>query len=241
MAKRFVNPDWKILRKLSSNLQRAYFYCWDKADACGMYEHDPAYMKADLGVVISISELAKLPNVKVYEGGKIFFSDFIETNYGTLKEGYNPHKPVFRALEKNKISSLSEACPKLEDEDEEEEEDKGEEEGEDKGQQPQKFENPFGEKFTEWQGWKDYKQEEHREKYRSPKTEQAAANKLFKLANGDPETARLIIQQSIENRWKGLFELKNNYGTTKAKTGFTRTGIQEALNRRINEIRQDRA
>ena len=82
------------------------------------------------------------------------------------------------------------------------------------------FVNPFGENFTAWQGWKDYKREEHREHYRSPKTEQAAANKLFKLARGNPETAIVIIQQSIENRWKGLFELKTqNNGTTKTEYG----------------------
>ena len=130
MAKRFIDPDWKELRKLSQNLQRAYFYCWDKADACGMYHHDPIYMKADLGISLSLKDLAKLPGAKIFEGDRIFFTDFIETNYGTLKEGYNPHKPVFRALTKNKISSLNQACIMLEEEGEDEEEDKGEDEEE---------------------------------------------------------------------------------------------------------------
>lgn len=89
-----------------------------------------------------------------------------------------------------------------------------EQEGEDE------FINPFGKNFTAWQGWLDYKREEHREKYRSKKTEQAAADKLFSLARGNPETAKQIIQQSIENRWKGLFELKNTQnGTTKTEYG----------------------
>lgn len=127
MSKRFIDPNWKELRKLSPDLQRAFFYCWDKADACGMYEHDEKYMEIDLGVHIPFSELAKLPDVKVFAGGRIFFTEFIRINYGTLKEGYNPHKPVYRALTKNQISSLSQACTSLE------EEDKEEEEGEDEG------------------------------------------------------------------------------------------------------------
>ncbi|MFK5284288.1 hypothetical protein ACI3PL_32380, partial [Lacticaseibacillus paracasei] len=61
-------------------------------------------MKADLGIALSVQDLAKLPGAKVVKGEKIFFTDFIEVNYGKLKEGYNPHKPAFRALEKNKIS-----------------------------------------------------------------------------------------------------------------------------------------
>jgi hypothetical protein len=129
MPKRFIEPDWKALRKLSNDLQRAFFYCWDKADACGVYEHDVDYMKADLKVELSIEDLKKLPNVKLLTGGKVFFLDFIQVNYGTLKEGYNPHKPVFRALAKNKISSLNQAYMKLEEEGEDEDEKKEEDFG----------------------------------------------------------------------------------------------------------------
>ena len=100
------------------------------------------------------------------------------------------------------------------------------------------FVNPFGENFSAWSGWLDYKREEHREKYRSPKTEQAAADKLYKLSGGNQETAKLIIQQSIENRWKGLFELKNNSNGTK-KTGHpTFDDVQAAFNRSVNQRQQ---
>ncbi len=100
------------------------------------------------------------------------------------------------------------------------------------------FVNPFGENFSAWSGWLDYKREEHREKYRSPKTEQAAADKLYKLSGGNQETAKLIIQQSIENRWKGLFELKNTSNGTK-KTGHpTFDDVQAAFNRSVNQRQQ---
>lgn len=60
-----------------------------------------------------------------------------------------------------------------------------------------------------WEDWKSYKKEEHRDKYKSPKTEQRAFDNLYKLAGGDLETAREIVNHSIVNKYKGLFELKN--------------------------------
>ena len=34
------------------------------------------------------------------------------------------------------------------------------------------------------------------------------ADQLYKLASGDIETARLIVNQSLANNWNGLFPLK---------------------------------
>ena len=44
-------------------------------------------------------------------------------------------------------------------------------------------------------------------------------NLLVKLSGGDPEKARLIIQQSEANEYTGIFELKqdNNYGNTNSR------------------------
>lgn len=241
MAKRFVNPDWKLLRKLSPNLQRAYFYCWDKADACGVYVYDQAYLKVDLGVSISLKELGTLPGAKILTGERIFFTDFIETNYGSLKEGYNPHKPVYRALEKNQILSLNQACFKLEEEGEDEEEEKDEEEGEEKAEpifEKTKVVNPFGENFKAWEAWKEYKLAEHRQRYKSPKTEQTAINKLFELARGNPDIAQKIIEQSIANQYQGLFQLKENYGKQQSNI---RDDVQEALNKHLAGVQQTRA
>lgn len=126
MAKRFINPDWKQLRKLSEHLRQCYFYCWDKADHVGVYEYDPVYLKADLGFDVSFEDLLTLPEAKKISPEKIIFLNFLVVNYGTLRENYNPHKPVFRDLAKNKLqldSSLIQACVKEEEEDEDEEED----------------------------------------------------------------------------------------------------------------------
>lgn len=61
-----------------------------------------------------------------------------------------------------------------------------------------------------WKGWIEYKKSEHKEKFKSPKTEQTAINKLVELSNGDSDCAAKIINHSIANRYKGLFALNEN-------------------------------
>lgn len=59
-----------------------------------------------------------------------------------------------------------------------------------------------------WAEWIEYKKLQHKESYKTTKSEQTALNNLQKLCRGDTETARHIIEQSIGNLWRGLFELK---------------------------------
>jgi hypothetical protein len=69
---------------------------------------------------------------------------------------------------------------------------------------------PFGKSFEQaWDGWKQYKRDEHRFSYKSAISEQAALSKIVELSNGNEETAIKIIRQSIENGWKGLFAYRN--------------------------------
>lgn len=52
-----------------------------------------------------------------------------------------------------------------------------------------------------------------RKKIKAPMTDKAitlAINKLDKLSNGDNDTAIAILNQSVMNSWKGLFELKTS-------------------------------
>ena len=52
-----------------------------------------------------------------------------------------------------------------------------------------------------------------RKKIKAPMTDRAielAIKKLEKLSNGDNEKAIAILEQSVMNSWKGLFELKND-------------------------------
>lgn len=58
-----------------------------------------------------------------------------------------------------------------------------------------------------WDEWKEYKKKEFGFKYKSIQSEQAALIKLSNLAK-DYKEAESIIMQSMENGWKGFFELK---------------------------------
>lgn len=74
---------------------------------------------------------------------------------------------------------------------------------------------------SDWQGlwgeWAEYKMVEHRDGFKTTKSEQVAINKLVEMSGGDLTKAQEIVKQSIANRWKGLFTLKtNNNVTTKS-------------------------
>lgn len=129
MAKRFIQPDWKKLRLLPGYLQRAWFYIWDKADDAGVYHYDEEYFKLDLKLEqdVPLAALGELPECQILPGYRILIKNFLAVNYVKLKLDYNPHKPAFRAIEKNGLtlnSSLNQASLKLEEEGEDEEEDK---------------------------------------------------------------------------------------------------------------------
>lgn len=67
-----------------------------------------------------------------------------------------------------------------------------------------------------WRDWLVYKKEQFKDEYKSSKSNQIAINKLAKLCNGNSNKAKLIIEESISNLYKGLFELKtNNNANTK--------------------------
>ena len=60
-----------------------------------------------------------------------------------------------------------------------------------------------------WEIWKKYKKYEHKFSFKSILSEQAQLKKLLELSGGAESIAKKIILQSIENGWKGFFELKN--------------------------------
>ncbi len=65
-----------------------------------------------------------------------------------------------------------------------------------------------------WKKWKEYRKEQFRINYK-PIGEKAAIGKLLRMSQGCHEVQEQIIQQSIENGWKGIFELKDQ---VKSKT-----------------------
>jgi uncharacterized protein YdaU (DUF1376 family) len=71
--------------------------------------------------------------------------------------------------------------------------------------------NNFNEDFLkDWFAWIDYKKTNHKFIYKTIESEQIAFNHLYKISNENQSTAREIINVSIANGYKGLFELKQN-------------------------------
>jgi len=63
-----------------------------------------------------------------------------------------------------------------------------------------------------WEFWKKYQKEQFRFTYK-PIGEQGVLSRLKELSDGNLGTAMLIIKQSIQSGWKGLFELKGKFKT----------------------------
>jgi hypothetical protein len=57
-----------------------------------------------------------------------------------------------------------------------------------------------------WDNWKKYKASEHRFKFKSEISELAAVRKLANMSGSEEEAIEIILQ-SIENGWKGFFNL----------------------------------
>ncbi len=58
-----------------------------------------------------------------------------------------------------------------------------------------------------WKKWREFRTQQFRTSYK-PIGEKAAIGKLLRISQGCHQVQEQIIQQSIENGWKGLFEIK---------------------------------
>jgi hypothetical protein len=57
--------------------------------------------------------------------------------------------------------------------------------------------------------WLFYKKN-RKQKYKDDKSIELCYKRLLKISNNSPDTARLIVEQSMANNWSGLFELKQD-------------------------------
>lgn len=74
--------------------------------------------------------------------------------------------------------------------------------------------------IEKWDVWIKFKKSQFKQTYKTIESEQVAVNLLIKISGGDCVVAEQIIQRSIGQLWKGLFELnnenqKNGESTTK--------------------------
>ena len=60
-----------------------------------------------------------------------------------------------------------------------------------------------------WNLWKEYRQEQHNFKYKSPVTEQAALDALNRRSEGIEDTAINLIKTAMSRGWRGFFTENN--------------------------------
>ena len=243
MAKRFIDPDLykRQLRGCDPKLRLAFYWLWENSDAAGIWAIDLDLFKFELGYALKVEDLLKAcPWVRRLSNGSLFMVDFVPTNYGELKPGYNPHKPVFRSLEANGVEplglqfqDLTKACPSLEEEGEGKEEDT--QEGKERAHEPEII--PAGvskELFDALKAWEQYRVE--RKSKLTPSGKKALIKKCL-----DMGAARSIaaIEHSMANGWAGLFEPKNDTNTSHKNLSDDEYARQvaEAANRRFGTIR----
>jgi hypothetical protein len=109
MAKRFT--DTQIWEKewfmaLTPKLKCLWRYLTERCDQAGVW--DPNWSLASIYIGDKVSEKDLLSfgdHIEILENRKVFIPDFINFQYGRLSESSPAHNPVFRAIEKNRLSN----------------------------------------------------------------------------------------------------------------------------------------
>ena len=217
MAKRFTDTNkWRkpFIRGLEAPYKLLWFYILDDCDHAGIWIVDFEVAQIRIGKGITQAEALILfkDKIDIFDNGERWFiPDFVSFQYGELNSANRAHNSVINALKKynlpleNKplISPLQGA------------KDKDKVKEKDKDKVKEKVIMPFSsDEFIKWWGyWREYKSKEHKFKYASHVSEQAALKKLSELSNGDEASALKIIEQSIAEGWKGFFEVKQQPST----------------------------
>ena len=122
MSKRFIDVSSlpKAWRKLDNELKLAWFYLWNNCDPAGVWEIDEDLFEFQNNFSLDIKALSDaLGDLIEYDSEKVLLTNFIAINQCDLKKlnpNYNPHKPVFRSINKHQLkldSSLNQASLKL--------------------------------------------------------------------------------------------------------------------------------
>ena len=206
MSKRFVDTARyrQAWRKLDPKLRAAYYWLTENSDAAGFWNIDLDHFKFECGYALDLDRFITETGAAKRCGEVIQLIDFVEVNYGTLKEGYNPHKPAFRALAHHQISSLNQASTKLEEEDEGEEEDT-QSSGKERAHEPEII--PVGMSNDLFQAIKRW--EQYRKEKRSALTPSGRTAFVAKCQKMGDQRAIAAIDHSIAQGWTGMYEPKD--------------------------------
>jgi hypothetical protein len=111
MAKRYRATDiWKkpFIKGLPASYKLLWFYLLDDCDHAGIWQVDFEVAELRIGERLDGQEAIKLFGDKIQvmdNGAKWFITDFIEFQYGELKETNKVHKSVIDILRKNNVGS----------------------------------------------------------------------------------------------------------------------------------------
>jgi hypothetical protein len=231
MAKRFTCTDkWKkpFLRGLETPYKLLWFYILDDCDHAGIWQVDIEVAEIRTGEKFYVEQALENFGEKVIpfdNGEKWFIPDFIEFQYGELNPENRAHKSVLDLLSKYKIKGLISTLQGAKDKDMDK--DKVKDKVKDKEKDSKKIEiiYPFSSVtfMKQWNVWREFKKQQFKFGY-TPIGEQGALKGLSELAKGNEETAIKIIHQSIQNGWKGFFNLQSN-----GKQQITAESVAEEL------------
>jgi len=242
MPNRYLDTGYfksPFVRGLKGSLKGLYSFIICDARGSGIWPKDLEVASLYVGFQISETEwndfFVKTGKAIDLKDGNFFFPDFIEHQYPKGLSATNPAHNNF-ILELQKYSLLDENLNVIKRPFEDPSKglervtcngnsnSKGNGKGKSSGNKAEKLEIVFpfeSDDFLKmWQHWKNYKSKEFKFKFISEESEQSALNGLAKLAKTE-NIAIEIISQSMENGWKGFFELKENSNGRSKNNGIS--------------------
>lgn len=97
--------DKTWFQDLPPHLKCLWQYMCDKSDCAGVWEPNWKLASLQIGKSVSASDLQQFDGrVAVLKGGKILIGSFVEFQYGKLSEACKAHIPIFRTIEKHRVS-----------------------------------------------------------------------------------------------------------------------------------------
>lgn len=247
MAKRYIDTGFykhPFTRGLKGSLKGLYSFIICDCSGSGIWAKDLEVASIYVGMPITENEwfecFVKTGKAIDLENGKFFFPDFIEHQYPKGLSETNPAhsnfilelkkynlldeslKPLRRPFEGSKVMVMEKVMVTATV--------NGKSNGK-KESEKKEIIFPFeSERFLEmWQHWKNYKAKDHKFKYVSYESEQAALSELGNMSTNEDHAIK-IITQSMAKGWKGFFELKTTTEKNGAQ-GFTAQYAHDLMNK----------
>jgi hypothetical protein len=227
MPKRFSdselwNRDWFL--NLEGRHQLFCLYLRDQCDHAGVWNPSFKRFEQSTGFRINPSDYISACNkdgairIIILENGKWWITGFIEDQYKTkeLTPSNYAYRGVINSLDFNQVPyesigyKVGDRKPlegaKDKDKDKDKDIKKREYEGETKKQIEHHWKTPTFQ--LAWNTWKEYKKDQYRFTYKSPKSEQLALDQLFRDYAAE-ELAIAAIENSMAQGYRGIFASNN--------------------------------